>query len=174
MGSERVDFDGVGAKVTRLKHSFDQSLLTLAPTSVVTRIPGVWGGAATPPSRVVVGRTCVPRQSVAKAGRSAVISCGQAKRCSQPELSISRMLSYPLALPNTRQRLGVRCRAQREHRFRVPPIFPCVLELRTPHKAALLAAVQDTDAHIVPGGNVRGSHSVPTLHETGCKPALPL
>lgn len=195
MGSSAIHFEVVGAEVTRLKFPFDQSLPTSAPTSLVTRILGVWGGAATPPYRMMV----VPLSGM----RSAVTFCGQAQRWSQPATqgrtalsaclgvgersrasgragatrsgSSSRMPepASPMALPTTRQRPGVRCRVQRQHRFRVRSIVPSGLELRTPHKAALHAALQDTGAHSVSFGNCRNRHAARALCETGCKPVLP-
>jgi len=195
MGSSAIHFEVVGAEVMRLKFPFDQSLLTSAATDLAGSIPGLWGGAATPPYRVMVVPLSGMRSTVnsyvraqqrpqpATQGRTALTAClgvGERSRASGRAGSTrfsgsSRMLkpASPMALPTTRQRLGVRCRAQRQHRFRVRSIVPSGIELRTPHKAALHAAVQDADAHSGSSGNCHHRQVVRALFETGCKPVLP-
>jgi hypothetical protein len=64
--------------------------------NIAALVRSEWGGAATPPYRVLVGRTC----------RSAVTFCERAKRCSQPAGSMIQTLPYPQVLPTPRQRLG--------------------------------------------------------------------
>ena len=53
-------------------------------------LEGSHGGAAAPPYRIVVGQTCAPRRSRAKAGRSAQTSRKRAQRWLRPAASVTQ------------------------------------------------------------------------------------
>ena len=163
MGSSAIHFEVVGAEVTRLKFPFDQSLPTSAPTSLVTRILGVWGGAATPPYHTWVGWTC----------RSAVTSSERAQRCSQPTLTTTATRSHQRAHGTTRQRLGLR----REAPLCEAPDVSSHLEnsgaLENGAATALRTALQDAGARIQPPRQTRGVGPIRSPRETGMMPVLP-
>jgi hypothetical protein len=60
---------------------------------------------------------------------------------------LSRTLTSPRAHSTARERLGVRCTVQRQHRFRARLILPGFYICRELHKAALHAALQGAGAH---------------------------
>ena len=160
MGSERIHSGEVAAEVARLKLLIDQGRLTSAATiDFSSRSGRIQGGAATPPYRVKVGRTC----------RSAVTSCEQAKLSLRPPCSSNPNLSHHRALSSARPRLGLRreaplCGAPDSWR-----ILKCSDALESGAAAALCTAVQDAGAHIVRFGNFRIRQSVrPSAKQVEC------
>jgi len=159
MGSERTCSGVVGAEVTRLKFPFDQSLLT----SAATRTDGgtFQGGTALP--------ACLGAGERSRLG-------GRDFDTPKPGQSFGAKLVYGGESSPARKRLGVRRETPHCEVFDWSIISGSSNAVESGAASRLCGigtALQGGGAHIVPGGNVRGSHPIPTLHETGCKPVLP-